>query len=210
MTVCVPLAIRHETPETIERFMQQIINASSNVENGVNVLIWANAKYNENENSIDVKQQSEALYEELRQKLLDLENKPESANITISTALEVVPSSEFSMSQIRNNYMEAITGRLIDGEIDETHPIVWLDADTTRIRPNTLSAIQRHIKKTPTSSIIRTLIILLNGWKESDLISGILTANYYSSTRWLSVSISELQWRKAYVFSTNATQMNLV
>ena len=149
MTVCVPLAIRHETPETIERFMQQIINASSNVENGVNVLIWANAKYNENENSIDVKQQSEALYEELRQKLLDLENKPESANITISTALEVVPSSEFSMSQIRNNYMEAITGRLIDGEIDETHPIVWLDADTTRIRPNTLSAIQRHIKKDP-------------------------------------------------------------
>ena len=85
----------------------------------------------------------------MRQQLLDLENKPESANITISTALEVMPNSDFSMSQIRNNYMEAIIGRLIDGEIDETHPIVWLDADTTRIRPNTLAAIQRHIKKDP-------------------------------------------------------------
>ena len=54
-----------------------------------------------------------------------------------------------SKKLVRNNYMEAITGRLIDGEISETHPIVWLDADTTRIRPNTLSAIQRRIKKDP-------------------------------------------------------------
>lgn len=148
MTICIPLAIRYETPETIERLMQQIIGASNGVENGVNVLIWANAKYKDHEELSSVEQEVSMSYKELRQQLQRLEQ--ESDTVTISTAIdEIIPDEQFSMSQIRNNYMEAITGRLIDGEIDETHPIVWLDADTTRIRPNTLSAIQRHTKKDP-------------------------------------------------------------
>ena len=148
MTVCIPLAIRYETPETIERLMQQIISASNGVENGVNVLIWANAKYKDHEEFSSVEQEVITSYKELRQQLQRLEQ--ESDAVTISTAMDkIVPDEQFSMSQIRNNYMEAITGRLIDGEIDETHPIVWLDADTTRIRPNTLAAIQRHTKKRP-------------------------------------------------------------
>ena len=148
MTVCIPLAIRYETPETIERLMQQIISASNGVENGVNVLIWANAKYKDHEEFSSVEQEVSMSYKELRQQLQRLEQ--ESDTVTISTAIdEIVPDEQFSMSQIRNNYMEAITGRLIDGELEEDHPIVWLDADTTRIRPNTLSAIQRHIKKDP-------------------------------------------------------------
>lgn len=148
MTICVPLAIRYETPETIERLMQQIIGASNGVENGVNVLIWTNAKYKDYEEFSSVELEVSISYKELRQQLQRLEQ--ESDTVTISTAIdEIIPDEQFSMSQIRNNYMEAITGRLIDGEISETHPIVWLDADTTRIRPNTLSAIQRHIKKDP-------------------------------------------------------------
>ncbi len=148
MTVCVPLAIRYETPETIERLMQQIISASNGVENGVNVLIWANAKYKDHEEFSSVEQEISISYKELRQQLQRLEQ--ESDTVTINTAMDkIVPDEQFSMSQIRNNYMEAITGRLIDGEISETHPIVWLDADTTRMRPNTLSAIQRHVKKDP-------------------------------------------------------------
>lgn len=148
MTVCIPLAIRYETPETIERLMQQIISASNGVENGVNVLIWANAKYKDHEEFSSVEQEVITSYKELRQQLQHLEQ--ESDTVTISTAMDkIVPDEQFSMSQIRNNYMEAITGRLIDGELEEDHPIVWLDADTTRIRPNTLSAIQRHIKKDP-------------------------------------------------------------
>ena len=148
MTVCVPLAIRYETPETIERLMQQIISASNGVENGVNVLIWANAKYKDHEEFSSVEQEVSMSYKELRQQLQRFEQ--ESDTVTISTAMDkIVPDEQFSMSQIRNNYMEAITGRLIDGELEEDHPIVWLDADTTRIRPNTLSATQRHIKKDP-------------------------------------------------------------
>ena len=148
MTICVPLAIRYETPETIERLMQQIISASNGVENGVNVLIWANAKYKDHEEFSSVEQEVSMSYKELRQQLQRFEQ--ESDTVTISTAMDkIVPDEQFSMSQIRNNYMEAITGRLIDGELEEDHPIVWLDADTTRIRPNTLSAIQRHIKKDP-------------------------------------------------------------
>jgi len=148
MTICVPLAIRYETPETIERLIQQIIGASNGVENGVNVLIWANAKYKDHEEFSSVEQEISILYKELRQQLQRLEQ--ESDTVTISTAIdEIIPDEQFSMSQIRNNYMEAITGHLIDGEISETDPIVWLDADTTRIRPNTLSAIQRHVKKDP-------------------------------------------------------------
>jgi len=148
MTVCVPLAIRYETPETIERLMQQIISASNGVENGVNVLIWANAKYKDHEEFSSVEQEISISYKELRQQLQRLEQ--ESDTVTINTAMDkIVPDEQFSMSQIRNNYMEAITGRLIDGKISETHPIVWLDADTTRMRPNTLSAIQRHVKKDP-------------------------------------------------------------
>ena len=148
MTVCIPLAIRYETPETIERLMQQIISASNGVENGVNVLIWANAKYKDHEEFSSVEQEVSMSYKELRQQLQRFEQ--ESDAVTISTAMDkIVPDEQFSMSQIRNNYMEAITGRLIDGELEEDHPIVWLDADTTRIRPNTLSAIQRHVKKDP-------------------------------------------------------------
>ena len=148
MTVCVPLAIRYETPETIERLMQQIISASNGVENGVNVLIWANARYKDHEEFSSVEQEVSMSYKELRQQLQRFEQ--ESDTVTISTAIdEIIPDEQFSMSQIRNNYMEAITGRLIDGELEEDHPIVWLDADTTRIRPNTLSAIQRHTKKDP-------------------------------------------------------------
>lgn len=148
MTICVPLAIRYETPETIERLMQQIISASNGVENGVNVLIWANAKYKDHEEFSSVEQEVSMSYKELRQQLQRFEQ--ESDTVTISTAMDkIVPDEQFSMSQIRNNYMEAITGRLIDGELEEDHPIVWLDADTTRIRPNTLSATQRHIKKDP-------------------------------------------------------------
>lgn len=148
MTICIPLAIRYETPETIERLMQQIIGASNGVENGVNVLIWANAKYKDHEEFSSVEQEVSMSYKELRQQLQRFEQ--ESDTVTISTAIdEIIPDEQFSMSQIRNNYMEAITGRLIDGELEEDHPIVWLDADTTRIRPNTLSAIQRHTKKDP-------------------------------------------------------------
>lgn len=148
MTICVPLAIRYETPETIERLMQQIIGASNGVENGVNVLIWANAKYKDHEELSSVEQEVSMSYKELRQQLQRLEQ--ESDTVTISTAIdEIIPDEQFSMSQIRNNYMEAITGRLMDGEIEENHPIVWLDADTTRIRPNTLSTIQKCIQKYP-------------------------------------------------------------
>lgn len=148
ITICVPLAIRYETPETIKRLMQQIISASNGVENGVNVLIWANAKYKDHEEFSSVEQEVSMSYKELRQQLQCLEQ--ESDTVTVSTAIdEIIPDEQFSMSQIRNNYMEAITGRLIDGELEEDHPIVWLDADTTRIRPNTLSATQRHIKKDP-------------------------------------------------------------
>lgn len=148
MTICIPLAIRYETPETIERLMQQIIGASNGVENGVNVLIWANAKYKDHEELLSVEQEVITSYKELRQQLQRLEQ--ESDTVTISTAIdEIVPDEQFSMSQIRNNYMEAITGRLMDGEIEENRPIVWLDADTTRIRPNTLSTIQKCIQKYP-------------------------------------------------------------
>lgn len=148
MTICVPLAIRYETLETIERLMQQIISASNGVENGVNVLIWTNAKYKDHEELSYIEQEVSISYKELRQQLQRLEQ--ESDTVTISTAIdEIIPDEQSSMSQIRNNYMEAITGRFIDGEISETHPIVWLDADTTRIRPNTLAAIQSRIKRHP-------------------------------------------------------------
>lgn len=53
------------------------------------------------------------------------------------------------MNIVRNNFMEAVIARLMDGEIDIDHPVLWLDADTTRIRPGTLRAVQQDIKKHP-------------------------------------------------------------
>ena len=101
MTVCVPLAIRYETPETIERLMQQIISASNGVENGVNVLIWANARYKDHEKFSSVEQEVSMSYKELRQQLQRFEQ--ESDTVTISTAIdEIIPDEQFSMSQGSN------------------------------------------------------------------------------------------------------------
>ena len=69
--------------------------------------------------------------------------------MTISTAFEVICTDGFIMNVVRNNFMEAVIARLMDGEIDIDHPILWLDADTTRIRPNTLRTVQQDIKKHP-------------------------------------------------------------
>ena len=143
-------AAYHSPEQTsgIEDDLTDSLSASNGVENGVNVLIWANARYKDHEEFSSVEQEVSMSYKELRQQLQRLEQ--ESDTVTISTAIdEIIPDEQFSMSQIRNNYMEAITGRLMDGEIEENHPIVWLDADTTRIRPNTLSTIQKCIQKYP-------------------------------------------------------------
>lgn len=68
MTICVPVAIRHETPETIERLMEQLTAASTDVENGINVVVWANAKATPSQKQF-TKKQYRPLYDRLRQQL---------------------------------------------------------------------------------------------------------------------------------------------
>lgn len=144
MTICVPVAIRHETPETIERLMKQLTAASAGIENGIHVVVWANAKATPSQKQFTQKQ-CKPLYDRLRQQFTSFNSDA----MTISTAFEVICTDGFIMNVVRNNFMEAVIARLMDGEIDIDHPILWLDADTTRIRPNTLRTVQQDIKKHP-------------------------------------------------------------
>lgn len=144
MTICVPVAIQSETPETIERLMQQIATASAGVEGGVNVIIWANAKTTPTQKQF-IQEQCKPLYNHLRQQLTPFDSN----TVTINTAFEAIDTDSFILSTIRGNFMETVIARLMNGEIDIDHPVLWLDADTTRIRPKTLRAVQQDIKERP-------------------------------------------------------------
>ena len=85
MTICVPVAIQHETPETIEWLMKQLTAASAGIENGIHVVVWANAKATPSQKQFTQKQ-CKPLYDRLRQQFTSFNSDA----MTISTAFEVI------------------------------------------------------------------------------------------------------------------------
>lgn len=138
ITLCMPIAILGETDETLHAVMKQIVRSAQASGRRTRVIAWTNAHLAGIKSHRDQTLSSaQARYLELR----DLFSEYSSDMVQVTTALDTPADGDFSMSQIRSHFMDALVGEVIDGAIPSDHPVMWLDADTTRMSPETLGRV---------------------------------------------------------------------
>ncbi len=136
LTACVPLAICHEAPDTIRTLLGQVQKSQKALNEPVEVLFWANANYTPGSES-EVTASAHASYEQLR----TITKEFASDGIRIDTALEIVPKEDFSMSKVRQHYMDALVAKAVATNMPVQHAVMWLDADTTFLSKNCFSEV---------------------------------------------------------------------
>lgn len=141
-TICIPVAITKENPAQVLKLIQSIAKSRRDESESIEIVVWANAKYSgEDEESTRLQAQSE--YDEL---LHSMQDEEVSANVSIKTALQVVSSDSFSMSQLRSNYMEAVSIEGYEEGYSFQRPVIWLDADVISLSKGALGNLAGSIK----------------------------------------------------------------
>jgi len=139
--VCVPVAILHEDIEMIENTVRLLKKGQEFTGKPVEVILWFNAKYEESKKDV-VEQKAGQLYQAIRNKLLPFEGK----DFRIITALQTLPEDYASISQVRSDYMDAVTVGAVKRGYSFEHPIIWLDVDTNYMSPNTLKDLSSGVR----------------------------------------------------------------
>lgn len=141
MTICVPVGILTEDRNRVTTLLEKIAKESNTIPKPIEVLIWANAKYDDAEKD-SVILEAQRNYEDMKQEIQKL---TASGNIRVYTALQHVTASEFSMSRVRKNYMDALALKAVREGYGFDHPVMWLDADTTDIKKGTLKIVADEV-----------------------------------------------------------------
>lgn len=144
ITVCVPIVITEPT-ENIERLFEQIKKNSQDYEGYVRLVFWVNYRADEED--------AQKSTDEARKKFQLLKERfagHGQANIYLEMALDELNVPGKNISLARTNYMSALLSDVAGGRFDLKHPVLWLDADTTYLSPNTLSQVSAVIQKNPT------------------------------------------------------------
>jgi hypothetical protein len=135
-TITIPVAILNEDINIVVSTIEQLKRSHGNNDQPIDIIIWANAKYTESDRS-DVEENASKSYVEMVEKLHVIGDE----KLRIKTALQLIPKEEFSMSQLRSNYMDAVTLDSLKRGYGFNHPVMWVDADTTRISKDVIQSL---------------------------------------------------------------------
>lgn len=125
MTVCIPVAINSESPERLHELLENAKKSQEDFGESTQIILWANTQ----SNAPEADAQTRANYEILR----GIASEYSSPDLQIKIALDVIPPKDFSMSKLRQRYMDAFVGLAIEKEYEADHVITWLDADAVRL-----------------------------------------------------------------------------
>lgn len=125
MTICVPIAINSETPEMLTSLLQKVSKGQEDFDDSLQVILWANTNTDTDESRL----QAQSNYDVLKELAMQYDH----SQLQIQTALDIIPSEEFSMSRLRQRFMDAFVGLAIDEDYTTDHVVTWLDADAAMI-----------------------------------------------------------------------------
>lgn len=152
-TVCIPLAIlNNEDVSGMPDVMDLIRQSQLEWGRDINVIVWANAGYTQDESQEDVAQRADVAYQALR---AVLETKAGNG-IQIMTALEVLPKekphmeamtvNEAAMNRVRSHYEDAVSILAAESGYGFDHPVIWLDADMKFMPSNALEDLSEAVR----------------------------------------------------------------
>lgn len=125
MTICVPIAINSETPEMLTSLLQKVSKGQEDFDDSLQVILWANT----NTDTAESRSQAQSNYDALK----ELAAQYDHPQLQIQTALDIIPSEDFSMSKLRQRFMDAFVGLAMDEDYTTDHVVTWLDADAAMI-----------------------------------------------------------------------------
>jgi len=146
LTVTMPLAILGEDIATPLRALELIQAERAYCDGDIEVVLWANAGFQGRYEESQIVAKARNRYQDLRTALADQTTK----GVRVRTALEVFElpiSQSVPMSQLRANYMEAVTVDAIERGFGYDHPVLWLDADTTDVGKGSLQQIITSVRQ---------------------------------------------------------------
>jgi hypothetical protein len=166
LTACMPVAILKEKQTTVLRAANVFAQAQQQYGRPVELILWTNAKYNEGDQRGDVDQSAREQYERLREQL----QRTNASELTIKTALQVLPKYEATMTKLRSNYMDAVAIDAIKREYGYSHPILWLDADLSFMSRGTLAEIESGVRNFD-ALLVHPETIFTADWANGTLLS---------------------------------------
>lgn len=140
-TIAMPVAIMSEDIDAVVAAIEKIARSHEGEEMPLDVILWANAKYSD-DNKTDVERAASSRYAELVEKLRSVTSQ----QLNIESALQLTPEADFSMSKLRANYMDAAALGSFDKGYGFNHPVMWIDADMTNIAHGTIKELSKPIR----------------------------------------------------------------
>lgn len=182
LTVCIPIAEESENIKSIARTMDQIVKAQRTFGRSIQVLAWAN-RIGET-----AKRQRKPAYAEIVQ-LLSSYSRPDLSVLAAHDDIATLPPLHRSMSVVRQHMMEGLLSQAIENNYPLTHPVLWLDADTTFIGKDTFNQITTNVVP-DAIGVFRPTLDYSVDWLNGD------SANFDNATK--AFVIDELARRKSW------------
>lgn len=142
LTVAIPVAVLSEDFVSLKHTLEEITKAQEYLGQPVNVVVWANAFYKGKRQEKKTVNDAEARFEVLKNELKDFSTN----DVRIRPALAIYKGS-LHMANVRKDYMEATGLMLAEEGNGFMHPVLWLDADTTRLSKDAFIGIKQTVEK---------------------------------------------------------------
>lgn len=142
LTVVIPVAVLSEDFEGLKHVMELITVAQKDLGESINVVIWANAFYKGARQKKSVLQSADQRYADLQAELESFSSDDVRVRIALATY-----KGNVHMTNVRSDYMEAVAMMAIKENSSFMHPVLWLDADTTSLKPRSLAMMRDEVQK---------------------------------------------------------------
>lgn len=136
-TVVIPIAILDENQEVVLHTLDLV--KQQTIAKGLEVVLWANYAHKHDDKTEEAKAKLQQLLEAagdeitLRSMLVTYDDRD--ANLT--------------MSKIRKDMMDILLEDAVERDFPFDHPVMWLDADILKMRPNTIELMANQVKEKP-------------------------------------------------------------
>ncbi len=142
LTVAIPVAVLSEDFEGLKHVIKLIAVAQKDFGESINVVIWANAFYKGARQKKSVLESADQRYADLQAELESFSSN----DVRVRIALAAYKGN-IHMTNVRSDYMEAVAMMALKENNSFMHPVLWLDADTTSLKPRSLAMMRDQVQK---------------------------------------------------------------
>jgi len=144
LTVAIPASILGESIRNVVRTVGLVQAERARCNGNLNVVLWANTRYKSPRfDKAAITAAAQSRYAELRSQL----NQLIVPGVRIRSGLQILERPHLRMGEVRANHMEAVAVDAMQQGLGYNHPVLWLDADTTFIRPGSFQQIVESVAK---------------------------------------------------------------